>query len=174
MTDGYFVDFQTFCYSGLQPHFIGILKVKVFVYLFVFNYFHSLVHRNSNIVWTRTFFLIINTRPGLPTWIMSSLFISNYQRNVCVSFSWTDSGLWKYHLVVQSNFSILYKSCTHFVLVWCIYLLSDCQFCIVIHITYVEKLFLIINFRSDVIGPYRIVVRRYLKRFSFSFEISLL
>ena len=51
------------------------------------------------------FFLLFNSLFGILAGIERSVCISKSQKALCVSFSWTDSGLCMYHLVVWSNFN---------------------------------------------------------------------
>ena len=56
------------------------------------------------------FFLLIITRSGRLADIRWSVCISKSQRSLCVSFSWTDSGLCIYHSFELSNFNFLHNS----------------------------------------------------------------
>ena len=56
------------------------------------------------------FFFLISTRPSLLVRIRWFVCISKYQRILCITFSYTDSGLCIYHLVVWSKFQFLLHS----------------------------------------------------------------
>ena len=56
------------------------------------------------------FFLLIIIRFGRLAKIWWSVCISKSQWTLCVSFSWTDSGLCIYHLFIWSNFNFLHNS----------------------------------------------------------------
>ena len=56
------------------------------------------------------FFFLIIISSGRLAEIRWSVCISKSQRSLCESFSWTDSGLYKYHLFVWPNFSFLHNS----------------------------------------------------------------
>ena len=56
------------------------------------------------------FLFLIIIRSGRMAEIKWSVCISKSQQSLCVSFSWTDSGLCIYHLFVWSNFNFLHSS----------------------------------------------------------------
>ena len=56
------------------------------------------------------FFFLIIIRSGRLAEIKWSVWMSKFQRSLCVSISRTDVGLCKYHLFVWSNFSFLHNS----------------------------------------------------------------
>ena len=60
--------------------------------------------------WQVLFFVFINTGSGLLVGIRWSIWISKFQRIVCVLFSRTASGLCTYHLLVCWNSSFLHDS----------------------------------------------------------------
>ena len=90
-------------------------KVNVLIFLFVFFQFYSMVNRDSKVhnsvsffCFCFCFFIIINSgHLAEIKWFASML---KSQRNLCISFSRTDSGSLIYHLFVQSNFSFLHNS----------------------------------------------------------------
>ena len=84
---------------------------------FPFFQFYSVVNRDSkvdNFASSLFFFflllLLIIIRSGLLVEIWLSICMSKSQRNLCVSFSRTDTGLCKYHLLVWSNLNFLHIS----------------------------------------------------------------
>ena len=58
-------------------------------------------------IWQVLFFFFTITRSGCLAMIGWSVCISKSQRILCISFSWTDSRLWIYHLFVWSNLNFL-------------------------------------------------------------------
>ena len=56
------------------------------------------------------FFLLIIIRSGCQAEIKWSVCMSKFHRSLCVSFSWTNVGLFIYHLFVGSNFNFLCNS----------------------------------------------------------------
>ena len=77
--------------------FLVLREVQVFLYLFVFFYFLS-------------FFLFIFTRHCLHVGINWSICIWKNKRILDFLFTWADSGLWIYYLVVWTNFNHLHNS----------------------------------------------------------------
>ena len=53
---------------------------------------------------------LVMTRSCLLAGIRLSVCVSKSQRNLCITFSRTDSGWWIYHLVVWSNLNLLHDS----------------------------------------------------------------
>ena len=81
-------------------------KVQVFFQLFAFFHFHSVVNLYSKIHIDRFLFLFNKTKSGLLAWIVWSICTSKYKRILCISFSWTDSDLCVYYLLLWSNFNL--------------------------------------------------------------------
>ena len=72
--------------------------------------FSFLIFTLSESKWITNSFFLVNTRPGHLTETEWSVCNSRSQIILCVSFSWTDSVLCIYHLVVRLNFNLLYNS----------------------------------------------------------------
>ena len=68
-------------------------KVRVFIFLFTFFQFYSVVSWNSKVHnFASSLFLFIIIRFGRLAEIKWSIFMSKSQGSVCVSLSWTDAG----------------------------------------------------------------------------------
>ena len=124
-------------------------KVLEVIYLFAFFEFYPVASRNGKVHYSASFlFLLAITRSGRLAEIKWSISLSKSQRNLCVSFSRTDSWLCKYHVFVWSNLNFLNYSqwmsfppsrvwsYTQFVLIYCIRLLCDWSFRLSHFITY--------------------------------------
>ena len=90
-------------------------KIQVFVYIFFFflvSFIFTLCSAGTaeSTRWRVIFFCSSNTRSGRLAGIGWSVCISKSQRISCVWFSRTNSGLCIYHVVVWSNFNLLYNS----------------------------------------------------------------
>ena len=73
-----------------------------FHFLFIFTLWSTRTAKSLKTV--SSFFLLINIRSRLLVGMKWSVCIAK------ISFSWGDSGLWIYHLVVWSNFNLLHNS----------------------------------------------------------------
>ena len=95
-------------------------KVKIFISLFTFFQFYTVVGRNDKVHYTAGsllsffffffFFLLTLTGSGRLAEIRWSICISKSQWTLCVSFSRTDSKLCIYHLFVWSNINLEHNS----------------------------------------------------------------
>ena len=73
--------------------------------------FYCVVSRNSKIHNpANCLFLLIIIRSGCLAEIRWTFWMSKSQGSLCVSFSWTDSWLYIYHLFVWSNFNFFHNS----------------------------------------------------------------
>ena len=125
-------------------------KVEVFILLFIFFQFYSVVIWDSKVHYLlSSLFLLIITRSGRPVEIKWYVCILKSQSSLWVSFSGPDSELCIYRLFVWSNFSFLHNSqwiafptlsclVLYFfsVLICCIRLLCDWSFRLYHHIRY--------------------------------------
>ena len=98
------------CHLHVSHFFQFSSKVELFILLFTFFQFYSVVSWESKVdnFANYLFFLLIIIRSGLLAEIRWSVCMSH--RSSCVSFSWTDDGLCIYHLLVWSNFNFLHIS----------------------------------------------------------------
>ena len=91
-------------------------KVYVFIHIFTFFQFYSVVSRDRKVnnfadFLSFFFFLLLNMiMPGLHAEIRWSVCILKSHRNLCVSFSWTGGGLCIYYLLGWSNLNFLHIS----------------------------------------------------------------
>ena len=81
-------------------------KVKIFILLFVFFQFYTVVSRNSKV--NNSLFCWLSL--GLVVQIRWSVCISESKRSLCVLFSWINSGLSTNHLFVWSNLNFWHDS----------------------------------------------------------------
>ena len=86
--------------------------VEVFIFLFTFLQFYSVVSWDSKVhnFECSLFLLLIIIRSGLLVEIRWSVCTSKSHRSLCVSFSRIDAGLCIYHLFVWSNLIFLHIS----------------------------------------------------------------
>ena len=80
-------------------------------------FFSSLAMSKYQLIFSLSFIFILwsakttkSTMNGLLAEICWSVCISKSQRILCLSFSWTDSGVCIYNMVVWSNFNLLHNS----------------------------------------------------------------
>ena len=99
--------FYSFFYSLASSRYLSLFWFLFFFFLSFFQ-FYSVVSLDSKVQFL--FFLLIITRTGRLDEIRWSVFISECQRSLCVSYSRTDSRLCIYHLIVWSNFNFLLNS----------------------------------------------------------------
>ena len=86
-------------------------KFHVLIFLLAFFQFYSVVSLDSKVHNFASFhFFVIITRSVCLAEIWWSVCISNSQRSLCISFSWTDAGLCIYDLFVWSNLNFLHNS----------------------------------------------------------------
>ena len=85
--------------------FFSSLAIFIFFNLLTFFYFHCIVCCSSNIHLKKKFFFPYqSTVDQLFLFGLDDVCMTTSQRILCVSFSWTDSGLFKYYLFVQLDF----------------------------------------------------------------------
>ena len=83
-------------------------KVNVFISVFAFFQFYLVVSRGCKVPNSAHLLCLLTiTRSGRLGEIRWSVWISKSEKILCVSFSWTDSGLCIYHLFVWLDFNIL-------------------------------------------------------------------
>ena len=140
-------------------------KIQVFVYLFTFFDFHSEVHQNGKIrKKANSLFLLFSTKPGLLVGIRWSIYNSKSSWISWVFFAWTDSGLFIYHLVVESNFNFLsnsYPVVSGYVLLLCLFAASAYNVIYRFTLSTFAVLLNIISFRLNIICPYGIIFCSY-------------
>ena len=86
-------------------------QIKVFIILFTFFQFYSVVCRDSKVHNSASsLLLLIILRSGCLAEIRWSVCMSKSQRSLCMSFSRIDVGLCIYHLFLWSNFYFLHNS----------------------------------------------------------------
>ena len=88
-------------YNGYHRHF-HVPQFFQFFFLFAFFRFYPVVSRNGKVRYSADLLFFFLLSQGLVE-IRRSIRISKSQKNLCVSFSRTDSGLCIYHLFVWSN-----------------------------------------------------------------------
>ena len=106
------------------PVIIGITVTSMFHSYFIslarFKYLPFFSHSLNFTLWSAgtakstirqvLFFFLTITRSGHLAEIRWFIFILKSQRNLCVSFFWTDSGLCGYNLFIRSNLNFLHNS----------------------------------------------------------------
>ena len=94
------------------PLFFWLLsKIYLLTFLFTFFQFYSVVCQDSKVHNSESsLFLLSLTWSNCLAEIKGSVFISKSLRNLCISFSRTDSRLCSHHLFVWSNFNFLHNS----------------------------------------------------------------
>ena len=94
------------------PRFSGKVHVLATLFVCFFFIFHSVVRRDSKVHYTSDslLLLLIISMSDLQTRIRRYVCISKSQRNLCVLFPGTYSGLCMYRLVVWTNFIFLHNS----------------------------------------------------------------
>ena len=93
--------------------FQNFFKVEVLILHFTFFQFYSVVSRDSKVDnFANSLFLLLLTiiRSALLAGIRWSVCMLNSHRSLCVSFSSTGAGLYKYHLLKWSNSNFLHIS----------------------------------------------------------------
>ena len=84
-------------------------KVEVLILLFTFFQFYSVVSRDSKVHnFSSSFFFVDYHKVLFLAEIKWSIYMSKSHRNLCMSFSCTDAGLYIYHLFVWSNLKFLH------------------------------------------------------------------
>ena len=108
------------------------LARSLYISFFTFLQFYPVVSWNGEVHYlTGSLFLLTVTQSGHLLGIRWSICISKFQRILCVSFSWTDSGLCIYHLFIWSNLNFLHKS------LWIIF---PTQLCLILYSLYTNLL----------------------------------
>ena len=99
------------CHFHVPRFFQFPSKVKVFILLFTFFQFYSVVSWDSKVHNSAGYlFLLSIIRSGCLAEIRWSVSMSKSQRSLCVLFSRTDVGLSIYYLFVWSNLNFLHNS----------------------------------------------------------------
>ena len=108
-------------------HFLLSVKILVFFYLFTFFYIQLFGSKGKPN--RQSLYLSINIRSGLLARNSQSVWVSQSQIILCISLTWTDSGLcnilfcFTFTQVTTFFLLIVVDSCIPFVLVLCIHLL---------------------------------------------------
>ena len=97
----------TFLFPGI---FLVPSKVHIPVFLFASFYFSLLSAGIAKSTIRQVLVFFSTYRSGRLVEIRESVSISKSQRSLCISFSWTDSGVYIYHLFVWSNCNLLHNS----------------------------------------------------------------
>ena len=80
-------------------------KVQLFIYIFTFFYFNSLISWDGKVYCLTCLFLLVDYHlVCLLDEIWQFIFVAKFKRIFFISFSRTNSGLCMYHLSVGSNF----------------------------------------------------------------------
>ena len=156
-------------------------KVQIFVALLDFFYFYSVVRSDGKVNYISSFSFFI-TRYGLLVGFRWSVCISKSLRILCTTLFRTDSSLCIYPWLVWSDFNFLHNSQWITVpTLSCLVLYPLCACLLpllfiwlnVLSLSPLVVLLRIIDFSFNIIGPYGVVLWCYLKRFSFTLNVSL-